>query len=68
MPSTAPYKYLDPEALSRLKNLSLAAKQVSHGHVKAAEKDLSKAATLVHEAMKHEYHVPATPPVVGIRR
>jgi hypothetical protein len=36
---------------------------VAAGHTKAAEKDLAKAATQVHEAMKHQYHVPATPGV-----
>src|SRR5436190_16228387 len=32
MPTTTPYKYLDAEALSRLKNLSLAARQVVEGY------------------------------------
>ena len=31
MTTATPYKYLDPEALSRLKNLSLAARQVVEG-------------------------------------
>src|SRR3954466_11608793 len=40
--STATYKYLDPEALSRLKNLSLAARQVVEGYFAGMHKSPHK--------------------------
>src|SRR3954451_20972577 len=60
MPGTASYKYLDPEALSRLKNLSLAAKQVVEGYFAGMHKSPHKGFSV--EFAEHREYVPGVDP------
>src|SRR5262249_1938778 len=60
MPGTASYKYLDPEALSRLKNLSLAARQVVEGFFAGLHKSPHKGFSI--EFAEHREYVPGVDP------
>lgn len=60
MPSTTTYKYLDPEALSRLKNLSLAARQVVEGYFAGMHKSPHKGFSI--EFAEHREYVPGIDP------
>lgn len=60
MPPTATYKYLDPEALSRLKNLSLAARQVVEGYFAGMHKSPHKGFSI--EFAEHREYTPGVDP------
>src|SRR3954465_10210935 len=58
--STATYKYLDPEALSRLKNLTLAAPQVVGGYFAGMHKSPHKGFSI--EFAEHREYTPGVDP------
>jgi uncharacterized protein (DUF58 family) len=60
MPPTTTYKYLDPEALSRLKNLSLAARQVVEGYFAGMHKSPHKGFSI--EFAEHREYTPGVDP------
>ena len=60
MPPTATYKYLDPEALGRLKNLSLAARQVVEGYFAGLHKSPHKGFSI--EFAEHREYTPGVDP------
>ncbi len=60
MPTDAPYKYLDPLALSRLKNLSLAAKHVVEGFFAGLHKSPHKGFSI--EFAEHREYTPGMDP------
>jgi uncharacterized protein (DUF58 family) len=60
MPSEATYKYLDPIALSRLKNLSLAAKLVAEGYFAGLHKSPHKGFSI--EFAEHREYTPGMDP------
>ncbi len=60
MPSEATYKYLDPVALSRLKNLSLAAKLVAEGYFAGLHKSPHKGFSI--EFAEHREYTPGMDP------
>src|SRR5215471_4557912 len=60
MPATTTYKYLDPEALSRLKNLSLAARQVVEGYFAGMHKSPHKGFSI--EFAEHREYTPGVDP------
>ena len=60
MPTATPYKYLDPEALSRLKNLSLAARQVVEGYFAGLHKSPHKGFSI--EFAEHREYTPGVDP------
>ena len=60
MPTHAPYKYLDPVALSRLKNLSLAARQVVEGFFAGLHKSPHKGFSI--EFAEHREYTPGVDP------
>src|SRR5438552_9138214 len=60
MPTDAPYKYLDPVALSRLKNLSLAARQVVEGFFAGLHKSPHKGFSI--EFAEHREYTPGMDP------
>lgn len=60
MPSTAAYQYLDPEALSRLKNLSLAARLVVEGFFAGMHKSPHKGFSV--EFAEHREYTPGVDP------
>ena len=60
MPSTTSYKYLDPEALSRLKNLSLAARLVVEGFFSGMHKSPHKGFSV--EFAEHREYTPGVDP------
>ena len=60
MPTDAPYKYLDPVALSRLKNLSLAAKHVIEGFFAGLHKSPHKGFSI--EFAEHREYTPGMDP------
>lgn len=60
MPTTTAYKYLDPEALSRLKNLSLAARQVVEGYFAGMHKSPHKGFSI--EFAEHREYTPGVDP------
>ena len=59
MPSTA-YEYLDPVALSRLKNLSLAARKVVEGYFAGMHRSPNKGFSI--EFAEHREYVPGMDP------
>jgi uncharacterized protein (DUF58 family) len=60
MPATSQYKYLDPEALSRLKNLSLAARLVVEGFFAGMHKSPHKGFSI--EFAEHREYTPGIDP------
>jgi uncharacterized protein (DUF58 family) len=60
MPSTATYQYLDPEALSRLKSLSLAARRVVEGYFAGLHKSPHKGFSI--EFAEHREYTPGIDP------
>ncbi|MGH7223543.1 MAG: DUF58 domain-containing protein [Gemmataceae bacterium] len=60
MPPATTYKYLDPEALSRLKNLSLAARQVVEGYFAGMHKSPHKGFSI--EFAEHREYTPGVDP------
>jgi len=60
MTPTATYKYLDPEALSRLKNLTLAARQVVEGYFAGMHKSPHKGFSI--EFAEHREYTPGVDP------
>jgi uncharacterized protein (DUF58 family) len=60
MSPTPTYKYLDPEALSRLKNLSLAARQVVEGYFAGMHKSPHKGFSI--EFAEHREYTPGVDP------
>ena len=61
MPATsAPYKYLDAEALSRLKNLALAARQVVEGYFAGLHKSPHRGFSI--EFAEHREYTPGVDP------
>src|SRR5213082_1152923 len=60
MPPEATYKYLDPVALSRLKNLSLAARQVVEGFFAGLHKSPHKGFSI--EFAEHREYTPGVDP------
>jgi uncharacterized protein (DUF58 family) len=60
MPNTATYQYLDPEALSRLKNLSLAARRVVEGYFAGLHKSPHKGFSI--EFAEHREYTPGIDP------
>jgi uncharacterized protein (DUF58 family) len=60
MPSTATYEYLDPLALSRLKNLSLAARKVVEGYFAGMHKSPHKGFSI--EFAEHREYTPGMDP------
>ena len=60
MPSTVQYKYLDPEALSRMKNLTLAARQVVEGFFSGMHKSPHKGFSI--EFAEHREYTPGIDP------
>jgi uncharacterized protein (DUF58 family) len=60
MATDTTYKYLDPEALSRLKNLSLAARQVVEGHFAGLHKSPHKGFSI--EFAEHREYTPGVDP------
>ncbi len=60
MPTEATYKYLDPVALSRVKNLSLAAKQVVEGFFAGLHKSPHKGFSI--EFAEHREYTPGMDP------
>src|SRR4051794_23135292 len=60
MPPSATYKYLDPEALSRLKNLSLAARQVVEGYFAGMHRSPHRGFSI--EFAEHREYTPGVDP------
>jgi uncharacterized protein (DUF58 family) len=60
MPATTQYKYLDPEALSRLKNLTLAARLVVEGFFSGMHKSPHKGFSV--EFAEHREYTPGVDP------
>jgi uncharacterized protein (DUF58 family) len=60
MPATTPYKYLDPEALSRLKNLTLAARLVVEGFFSGMHRSPHKGFSI--EFAEHREYTPGVDP------
>src|SRR4051794_14294795 len=60
MPSTTTYEYLDPAALSRLKNLSLAAKKVVEGYFAGMHRSPQKGFSI--EFAEHREYTPGVDP------
>jgi len=60
MPATTQYKYLDPEALSRLKNLNLAARTVVEGFFAGMHKSPHKGFSI--EFAEHREYTPGVDP------
>src|SRR5260370_18561753 len=60
MPADAPYKYLDPVALSRLKSLSLAARQVVEGFFAGMHRSPHKGFSI--EFAEHREYTPGVDP------
>src|ERR1700732_4539292 len=60
MPAATQYKYLDPEALSRLKNMSLAARLVVEGYFAGMHKSPHKGFSV--EFAEHREYTPAVDP------
>jgi uncharacterized protein (DUF58 family) len=60
MPPTTTYHYLDPEALSRLKNLSLAARRVVEGYFAGLHKSPHKGFSI--EFAEHREYTPGMDP------
>src|SRR5437870_11583516 len=60
MPTATPYKYLDADALSRLKNLSLAACQVVEGYFAGLHKSPHKGFSI--EFAEHREYSPGVDP------
>ena len=60
MTNNAPYKYLDPEALSRLKNLSLAARLVVEGFYSGMHRSPNKGFSV--EFADHREYSPGVDP------
>ncbi len=60
MPTTTTYKYLDPEALSRLKNLSVAARHVVEGYFAGMHKSPHKGFSI--EFAEHREYTPGIDP------
>src|ERR1700731_2901578 len=60
MATEATYKYLDPEGLSRLKNLSLAARQVVEGYFAGLHKSPHKGFSI--EFAEHREYTPGVDP------
>ena len=60
MPTTTQYKYLDPEALSRLKSLSLAARLVVEGFFSGMHKSPHKGFSV--EFAEHREYTPGVDP------
>jgi uncharacterized protein (DUF58 family) len=60
MPPTTTYKYLDPEALHRLKNLSLAARRVVEGYFAGLHKSPHKGFSI--EFAEHREYTPGIDP------
>ena len=60
MATETTYKYLDPEALSRLKNLSLAARQVVEGYFAGLHKSPHKGFSI--EFAEHREYTPGVDP------
>ncbi|MBI1918470.1 MAG: DUF58 domain-containing protein [Planctomycetes bacterium] len=60
MPTATPYKYLDADALSRLKNLSLAARQVVEGYFAGLHKSPHKGFSI--EFAEHREYTPGVDP------
>src|SRR6059036_2052435 len=60
MSTSTPYKYLDAEALSRLKNLSLAARQVVEGYFAGLHKSPHKGFSI--EFAEHREYTPGVDP------
>src|ERR1700694_5714915 len=60
MATAATYKYLDPEALSRLKNLSLGARQVVEGYFAGMHKSPHKGFSI--EFAEHREYTPGVDP------
>jgi uncharacterized protein (DUF58 family) len=60
MPATSQYKYLDPVALSRLKNLSLAARQVVEGYFAGMHKSPHRGFSI--EFAEHREYTPGVDP------
>src|SRR3954467_7033952 len=60
MPPATPYKYLDADALSRLKNLSLAARQVVEGYFAGMHKSPHKGFSI--EFAEHREYTPGIDP------
>src|SRR6478735_8530004 len=60
MPSTTTYEYLDPAALSRLKNLSLAARKVVEGYFAGMHRSPHKGFSI--EFAEHREYVPGFDP------
>jgi uncharacterized protein (DUF58 family) len=60
MPATTSYKYLDPEALSRLKNLSLAARLVVEGFFAGMHRSPHKGFSI--EFAEHREYTPGVDP------
>src|SRR6266568_7488714 len=60
MPSTTTYEYLDPAALSRLKNLSLAARKVVEGYFAGMHRSPHKGFSI--EFAEHREYTPGVDP------
>src|ERR1700694_4240485 len=60
MATAATYKYLDPEALSRLKNLSLSARQVVEGYFAGLDKSPHKGCSI--DSAEHREYTPGVDP------
>src|SRR3954468_2870248 len=60
MPSTTTYEYLDPVALSRLKNLSLAARKVVEGYFSGMHRSPHKGFSI--EFAEHREYTPGVDP------
>src|SRR5438094_6520187 len=60
MPPTTTYKYLDPEALSRLKSLSLSARQVVEGYFSGMHKSPHRGFSI--ESAEHREYTPGVDP------
>src|SRR5262245_56786875 len=60
MPAVSQYKYLDPEALSRLKNLTLAARQVVEGYFAGMHKSPHRGFSI--EFAEHREYTPGVDP------
>ena len=60
MPTATPYKYLDADALSRLKNLALAARQVVEGYFAGLHKSPHKGFSI--EFAEHREYTPGVDP------
>src|SRR5438105_7509881 len=60
MPATSQYKYVDPEALSRLKNLTLAARRVVEGYFAGMHKSPHRGFSI--EFAEHREYTPGVDP------